>query len=211
MDAQCRSIRVVIESDELYMLDNLNKYELILASNSPRRRELLTNMGLDFSPFVIFGIDESYPETLKGEEVALYVASLKAAAYREHVRGNRLIVTADTIVWSQNHVLGKPKDETEARSMLSLLSGHEHSVTTAFTLNTAALSVKRAVTTKVKFCELTPDMIDYYVARFLPFDKAGAYGIQEWIGLVGVESIVGSYSNVVGLPTQQLYEELSKL
>ena len=193
------------------MLDNLQKYEIILASNSPRRRELLTNLGITFSPFVIFGIDESYPSDLKGEEVALFVAEKKAAAYKEHIRDNRLIITADTIVSTAEGVLGKPQDEQAARDMLRLISGREHTVTTAFTLNTTEYHVSQAVTTVVKFAPLTDEMIEYYIRRFLPFDKAGAYGIQEWIGLAAVESIDGSYSNVVGLPTQQLYEELSKL
>lgn len=193
------------------MLDNLQKYEIILASNSPRRRELLTNLGITFSPFVIFGIDESYPSDLKGEEVALFVAEKKAAAYKEHIRDNRLIITADTIVSTAEGVLGKPQDEQAARDMLRLISGREHTVTTAFTLNTTECHVSQAVTTVVKFAPLTDEMIEYYIRRFLPFDKAGAYGIQEWIGFAAVESINGSYSNVVGLPTQQLYEALSKL
>jgi septum formation protein maf len=193
------------------MLDNLQKYEIILASNSPRRRELLTNLGITFSPFVIFGIDESYPSDLKGEEVALFVAEKKAAAYKEHIRDNRLIITADTIVSTAEGVLGKPQDEQAARDMLRLISGREHTVTTAFTLNTTECHVSQTVTTVVKFAPLTDEMIEYYIRRFLPFDKAGAYGIQEWIGLAAVESIKGSYSNVVGLPTQQLYEALSKL
>ena len=193
------------------MLDNLQKYEIILASNSPRRRELLTNLGITFSPFVIFGIDESYPSDLKGEEVALFVAEKKAAAYKEHIRDNRLIITADTIVSTAEGVLGKPQDEQAAQHMLRLISGREHTVTTAFTLNTTECHVSQAVTTVVKFALLTDEMIEYYIRRFLPFDKAGAYGIQEWIGLAAVESINGSYSNVVGLPTQQLYEALSKL
>ena len=193
------------------MLDNLQKYEIILASNSPRRRELLTNLGITFSPIVIFGIDESYPSDLKGEEVALFVAEKKAAAYKEHIRHNRLIITADTIVSTAEGVLGKPQDEQAAWDMLRLISGREHSVTTAFTLNTTECHISQAVTTVVKFAPLTDEMIEYYIHRFLPFDKAGAYGIQEWIGLAAVESINGSYSNVVGLPTQQLYEALSKL
>ena len=160
---------------------------------------------------MIFGIDESYPSDLKGEEVALFVAEKKAAAYKEHIRHNRLIITADTIVSTAEGVLGKPQDEQAAWDMLRLISGREHSVTTAFTLNTTECHISQAVTTVVKFAPLTDEMIEYYIHRFLPFAKAGAYGIQEWIGLAAVESINGSYSNVVGLPTQQLYEALSKL
>ena len=168
------------------MLDNLQKYDVILASNSPRRRELLTNLGITFSPFVIFGIDESYPSDLKGEEVALFVAEKKAAAYKEHIRHNRLIITADTIVSTAEGVLGKPQDEQAAWDMLRLISGREHSVTTAFTLNTTECHISQAVTTVVKFAPLTDEMIEYYIHRFLPFDKAGAYGIQEWIGFAAV-------------------------
>ena len=142
------------------MLDNLQKYEIILASNSPRRRELLTNLGITFSPFVIFGIDESYPSDLKGEEVALFVAEKKAAAYKEHIRDNRLIITADTIVSTAEGVLGKPQDEQAARDMLRLISGREHTVTTAFTLNTTECHVSRAVTTVVRFAPLTDEMIE---------------------------------------------------
>lgn len=192
------------------MLDNLLKYDIILASNSPRRRELLAKLGLEFSSFVLFGIDESYPPGLEGEAVALHIAARKATAYKEHVKGNRLIITADTIVCAENKVLGKPADKDEAVAMLRLLAGKEHTVTTAFTLNAVGRSVQRAVSTYVRFSPLTAEMIDYYIDRFLPFDKAGSYGIQEWIGLVAVESIRGSYSNVVGLPMQKLFEELSR-
>ena len=192
------------------MLDNLQKYEIILASNSPRRRELLTNLGITFSPFVIFGIDESYPSDLKGEEVALFVAEKKAAAYKEHIRDNRLIITADTIVSTAEGVLGKPQDEQAARDMLRLISGREHTVTTAFTLNTTECHVSRAVTTVVRFAPLTDEMIEYYIRRFLPLTKPVPMAFKNGLDLRLSNRSNGSYSTW-WLPTQQLYEALSKL
>ena len=183
-------------------------YKIILASNSPRRRELLAGLGLDFTVKVISGIDESWPHSLKGEEIPLYISREKATPYRPLIGPDELVITADTIVYVDGEVLGKPHDKADARRMLRLLSGRWHEVITGVTLMTAARERSFAVTTKVRFCNLTDDEINRYVESGLPMDKAGAYGIQEWIGYVGVEAIEGSYFNVVGLPVQRLYREL---
>ena len=183
-------------------------YKIILASNSPRRRELLGGLGLDFTVKVISGIDESWPQDLKGEDIPLYISREKAAPYRQTIAEDELVITADTIVYVDGEVLGKPHDKADARRMLRLISGRWHEVITGVTLMTAARERSFAVTTKVRFCNLTDDEINRYVESGLPMDKAGAYGIQEWIGYVGVEAIEGSYFNVVGLPVQRLYREL---
>ncbi|MBP5691637.1 MAG: septum formation protein Maf [Bacteroidaceae bacterium] len=183
-------------------------YKIILASNSPRRRELLAGLGLDFSVKVLEGIDESWPENLEGEGIPLYISREKAAPYKPLITPDELVITADTIVYVDGHVLGKPQDESDAGRMLRLLSGREHKVITGVTFLTTRKEHSFAVTTRVRFCRLSEEEIDFYVKTFAPMDKAGAYGIQEWIGYVGVESIEGSYFNVVGLPVQRLYREL---
>lgn len=183
-------------------------YKIILASNSPRRRELLAGLGLDFTVKVISGIDESWPHSLKGEDIPLYISREKAAPYRPLIGPDELVITADTIVYVDGEVLGKPHDKADARRMLRLISGRWHEVITGVTLMTARKERSFAVTTRVRFCNLTDDEINRYVESGLPMDKAGAYGIQEWIGYVGVEAIEGSYFNVVGLPVQRLYREL---
>ena len=183
-------------------------YKIVLASNSPRRRELLAGLGLDFTVKVIGGIDESWPHDLKGEDIPLYISRGKAAPYKSQIAPDELVITADTIVYVDGEVLGKPSDKADARRMLRLISGRWHEVITGVTLMTAELERSFAVTTKVRFCNLTDDEISSYVESGLPMDKAGAYGIQEWIGYVGVEAIEGSYFNVVGLPVQRLYREL---
>ena len=183
-------------------------YKIILASNSPRRRELLGGLGLDFTVKVISGIDESWPHSLKGEDIPLYISREQAAPYKSLIGPDELVITADTIVYVDGEVLGKPHDKADARRMLRLISGRWHEVITGVTLMTAARERSFAVTTKVRFCNLTDDEINRYVESGLPMDKAGAYGIQEWIGYVGVEAIEGSYFNVVGLPVQRLYREL---
>ncbi len=190
------------------MLENLKKYDIILASNSPRRRELLSRLGLEFRVFTLMGIDETFPEGLSNEEIALHIASKKAEAYKTHISDNKLLITADTIVCIEGQVLGKPRDAEEATAMLHLLSGKEHEVITAFTINTVDRVVKKAVKTRVRFATLSEEEINYYITEFLPFDKAGSYGIQEWIGIVAVEEIHGSYFNVIGLPIQRLYQTL---
>ena len=183
-------------------------YKIILASNSPRRRELLAGVGMVFTVKVIGGIDESWPHNLKGEDIPLYISREKAAPYKAAIASDELVITADTIVYVDGEVLGKPTDKADARRMLRLISGRWHEVITGGTLMTAERERSFAVTTKVKFCNLTDEEIDSYVESGLPMDKAGAYGIQEWIGYVGVEAIEGSYFNVVGLPVQRLYREL---
>ena len=183
-------------------------YRIILASNSPRRRELLAGLGIDFTVKVIGGIDESWPQTLKGQDIPLYISREKAAPYKPMIADNELVITADTIVYVDGQVLGKPADKVDAVRMLRLISGRWHEVITGVTLMTSKRERSFAVTTRVRFCNLTDDEISSYVESGLPMDKAGAYGIQEWIGYVGVEAIEGSYFNVVGLPVQRLYREL---
>lgn len=192
------------------MLTNLSKYEVILASNSPRRRELLTRLGVDFKVFTLMGIDESYPQGLSAHETVLHILRKKAQAYHCHLSANKMIITADTIVAVDNQILGKPKDAQQAKEMLRLVRGREHEVITAFSVCTSLKTVEEVVTTKVKFADVSEDIIDHYVSKFLPFDKAGGYGIQEWIGMVAIEEIHGSYYNVVGLPVQQLYHVLEQ-
>ncbi len=185
------------------------KLKIILASASPRRKELLAGLDLDFEVKVIKGVSESYPETLRAEEVPQYISREKAAAYQ--VADNELLLTADTVVIVDNTILGKPHDADDARRMLRLISGRTHQVVTGVTLTTAKAQKTFGVTTDVTFRQLTDDEIDYYITRYRPFDKAGAYGIQEWIGYVGVTSIQGSYYNVMGLPVQRIYQEIMEI
>lgn len=192
------------------MLDNLNKYQIILASGSPRRRELLEGLGLPFTVKCIDGIDESYPESLPAEETALFIAKKKSEAYKGLTDSGHLIITADTVVVCNDMVLGKPSNKNEAKKMLNMLSGKTHQVITGVTLATKEKTVSFSVSTDVRFTTLDKKEIEYYVDKYRPLDKAGAYGIQEWIGYVGVEYISGSYYNVMGLPIQRLYQELKK-
>lgn len=190
------------------MLDNLKEYHIILASNSPRRRELLAGLGLDFEVRTLPGIDESYPDSLEGSHIPLYIARKKAEAYRTYLHKDELMITADTIVWLDRRVLGKPRDEAEAVQMLRDMSGRTHEVYTGVCLTTSARQRSFTVGTRVRFAQLSDEEIQYYISHFHPLDKAGAYGVQEWIGYVGVEYIEGSYYNVMGLPMQRLYQEL---
>lgn len=185
------------------------KLKIILASASPRRKELLAGLDLDFEVKVIKGVSESYPENLRAEEVPQYISREKAAAYQ--VANDELLLTADTVVVVDNTILGKPRDADDARRMLRLISGHTHQVVTGVTLTTAKAQKTFAVTTDVAFRKLADDEIDYYIAHYRPFDKAGAYGIQEWIGYIGVTSIHGSYYNVMGLPVQRIYQEIMEI
>lgn len=193
------------------MLDNLKKYKVVLASNSPRRKELLGGLGIGYEVKTMPDIDESYPDGLCMEEVPVYIARSKADAYRPLMQPDELIITADTIVWLDGVVMGKPKDEEEACDMLRRLSGQTHQVVTGVCLTTIDRQQSFATVTDVTFDRLTEEEITHYVSSYQPMDKAGAYGIQEWIGYVGVRSIKGSYFNVVGLPIQRLYQELKRL
>ena len=185
-------------------------YRITLASNSPRRRELLAGLELDFTVKTVDCADESWPAELKGEDIPIYISRKKAASYKP-IAPDELVITADTIVYLDGQVLGKPHDKADAVKMLHLISGRRHEVMTGVTLMTASRKKSFAVTTRVKFCNLTDSEIESYVERYQPMDKAGAYGIQEWIGYVGVEAIEGSYFNVMGLPVQRLYRELINL
>ena len=185
--------------------------KIILASNSPRRRELLAGLDLEFEVKVIKGIDESYPNTLPPTEVAQYIAAKKADAYLTTITDNDLVITADTVVIVDDEILGKPHDETQAKAMLRRISGRSHQVVTGVCLVTKDKRREFSVSTDVTFRCLTESEIDYYVSHYRPFDKAGAYGIQEWIGYVGVTALNGSYFNVMGLPVQRIYAELQKM
>lgn len=187
----------------------LTDKKIILASNSPRRKELLKGLDVDFEVRVINDIDEHYPHDLPAQEVAQYIASEKADAYP--IDGKELLITADTIVVIGNEILGKPKDETEAFDMLKKLSGKTHRVITGVCLTTVKEQRKFDVCTEVTFKELSDDEINYYISHYHPLDKAGAYGIQEWIGYIGVTALHGSYFNVMGLPVQRIYQELSRM
>ncbi len=191
---------------------------IILASNSPRRKELLAGLGIPYDVFVLQGIDESYPSTLPPNEVAEYIACKKTKAYEGqrsvfNVQSSmfNVLLTADTVVVCDGEILGKPHDAAEACAMLRKLSGKTHQVYTGYCLQTAGKSVSGTVCSDVTFKELSDEEISYYVDNYHPLDKAGAYGIQEWIGYIGITGIRGSYYNVMGLPVQRIYEEIKKL
>ena len=186
-------------------------YKLILASNSPRRKELLAGLDVDFDVFVLDGIDESYPQDLKSTDVALYIARKKAEPYKQIIAPDALVITADTVVVVDNRILGKPHDEAEAMEMLREISGRTHLVITGVCITTQEKQVSFSVETEVTFKSLSDAEIEHYVTKYKPYDKAGAYGIQEWIGYVGVTSLKGSYYNVMGLPVQRIYEELKSI
>lgn len=189
-------------------MHSLGKYRILLASASPRRRELLAGLGLEFRVIRPEGVDESWPEGLRGAEIPEYIARSKAEACRAALQADELLITADTIVWLDGRVLGKPSDEREAVEMLQALSGRTHQVYTGVCLTTTGSQRCFSAVSDVRFAPLTDDEIRYYVEHYRPLDKAGAYGVQEWIGMVGVEYIEGSYFNVMGLPVQRLYSEL---
>lgn len=193
------------------MLDNIKKYKVILASASPRRRELLHGLDVDFEVRALPDVDESFPETLKGGDIPLYISKKKADAYRPYMADDELVITADTIVWLDGAALGKPVDEDDARRMLRNMSGKQHSVFTGVAITTKDVQYSFVAQSDVTFAELSGEEIEYYIAKYKPMDKAGAYGAQEWIGYIGMSNIVGSYFNVMGLPVQRLYSELKKV
>lgn len=183
-------------------------YKIILASNSPRRKELLAGLDVDFEVRVIKGIDESYPDSLPTTDIAEYISRKKANAYLQQLAADELLITADTIVVLGSEVMGKPHDEADACRMLRKLRGQTHQVITGVTLATTVRQQSFSVVTDVTFKSFTDEEIDYYVSHYKPFDKAGAYGIQEWLGYIGVTALRGSYFNVMGLPVQRIYEAL---
>ncbi len=187
--------------------DGLKEYDLILASASPRRRQLLDEAGFRFHTAAV-DFSEVWPSHLRGREIAEYLAGGKAAAWNEEIRPGQIIITADTVVWCHDTVLGKPADSGEAARFLRLLSGCEHEVITGMCLRDSSKKDIFSVTTRVTFRELSDEEIGYYVENYQPLDKAGAYGIQEWIGLRGITRIEGSYYNVVGMPVSDLYTRL---
>lgn len=189
-------------------LANLAKYRIVLASNSPRRKELLAGLGIDFEVRVLEGIDETFPENLEMEQIPIFIARKKATAYLDCLATDELLITADTIVCSAGKVLGKPHGRDEAHAMLRELAGHTHHVITGVSITTRDMQRAFSVVSEVCFGELSDEEIDFYITQYQPFDKAGAYGIQEWIGMVAVRELRGSFFNVMGLPVQRLYQEL---
>ncbi len=186
------------------LFDNLSDYEIILASGSPRRRELLAMLGFDFKVNPLKDVDESYPDNIMPQDVPLYLARKKCQAGLAGLSGRSMIITADTVVVCEGRVLGKPDGEEDAMRMLTTLSGKKHMVVTGVSVATAEKQLSASATTEVEFAELTPDVMREYVTRYRPYDKAGAYGIQEWIGAVGIKGISGSFYNVMGLPLHLL-------
>ena len=189
------------------MMDDV-RWKIILASNSPRRKELLAGLDLQFEVRVLQDIDESYPHDLPTLKIAEFISKKKAGAYVETMADDELVITADTVVILGDEVMGKPHDEADAKRMLGELSGRTHQVATGVTLSTKERQMSFSVVTDVTFKQLSADEIDYYVRTYHPMDKAGAYGIQEWIGYIGVTALKGSYFNVMGLPVQRIYEAL---
>ena len=189
--------------------EKLSNYNIILASGSPRRQQFLRDLDIPFT-IQLKEVDEIYPEHLQSNEITEYLANLKANAFSE-LNENDLLITSDTIVWLDNKALGKPKDSEDAFDMLSQLSGKKHQVITSVSIKGKNFQKMISDTTDVYFKKLSTEEINYYINTYQPFDKAGSYGIQEWIGFIGIESIKGSYFNVMGLPVQKLYKELMKL
>ncbi len=195
----------------MLMLDNIKKYKVILASASPRRRELLAGLDIPFEVRPLPNVDESFPPSLQGGDIPLYISKKKAEAYRSQMAADELVITADTIVWLDSQPLGKPADAADARRMLEFMSGKSHSVYTGVTIVTKDFVRSFVACSQVTFAQLTTDEIDYYIEKYKPMDKAGSYGVQEWIGYIGISSIDGSYFNVMGLPVQRLYNELKQV
>ena len=197
------------------MLDNLKKYNVILASGSPRRKQLLEGLGIEFRQWVLDGIDESFPDNIPAETVAEYIAHKKSDAYLSKMSDNDLVITADTIVVvddgnGMSIILGKPHGRDMAVNMLRMLSNKAHKVITGCCITTKERQRAFSVSTDVTFKQLSDEEIGYYVDTYKPYDKAGAYGVQEWIGYIGVTGLSGSYFNVMGFPIQRIYTELAE-
>lgn len=185
--------------------------KIILASNSPRRKELLGGLDIPFEVITINGLDESFSEDLKGEEIPLFLSEKKSEAYSEFwSKPETIVITADTIVWMNDKVLGKPKSKEEALEMLRSMSGKSHYVYTGVCVRSAEKKVSFVCSSEVRFANLDETEIEYYVDKYQPYDKAGSYGVQEWIGYIGVEHINGSFYNIMGLPIQRLYTVMKK-
>ena len=191
------------------MLSNLDNYHIILASQSPRRKELLSGLNIQFDVENI-EVEETYPVEIVGVDIPMFLAEKKANAYAGKMDENTMLITADTIVWLEGRVLGKPTDKADATAMLKALSGKTHQVITGVCISTLGKRKTFHVISEVRFARITPQEINYYLDNYEPYDKAGAYGVQEWIGYIGVEYIEGSYFNVMGLPIQRLYTELRR-
>lgn len=192
----------------MILQEKYNDYQIILASNSPRRKQFLKNLGLTFTVKPA-NVNEEYPSQLQGKDIALYIAQQKASVFN-NLKENEIIITCDTIVWIDNEALGKPENREKAIQMLQQLSGKTHEVISAVCIKSNQKEQLFYDVTEVRFNNLNLLDIEYYVDTFKPFDKAGSYGIQEWIGLIGIEKINGSYTNVVGMPMEKLYNELIK-
>ncbi|MBE6173961.1 MAG: septum formation protein Maf [Rikenellaceae bacterium] len=195
----------------MLLQDRLKNYRLILASASPRRRELLASCDIDFTLAEKFECEECYPADLEAERVAEYLSQLKSEAYPQALTEGDILLTADTVVIAGGEILGKPKDRADAERILQTLSGATHKVVTGVTLRTTTQRISFSAESLVTFRLLENEEIAYYIEKYHPMDKAGAYGIQEWIGYVGIERIEGSFYNVMGLPVQRLYVELQRL
>jgi septum formation protein len=189
------------------LLEKLKNYKVILASGSARRRELLKELGIDFE-VIVKSFDESFPDNLRGEQIAEYIAASKAKMFINDIKANELIIAADTIVWLDDKILGKPSNKADAMKMLRAISGKTHEVITGVAIIYDKKMTTFTDATKVTFKEMTDNELDYYVERYSPYDKAGAYGIQEWIGLAACSRIEGSFYNVMGLPVQKVYSKL---
>ena len=195
----------------MLLQDRLKDYRLILASASPRRRELLASCDIDFELAEKFECEECYPADLEAEKVAEYLSQLKSKAYPHALKEGDILLTADTVVIVNGEILGKPKDNADAERMLKMLSGATHKVVTGVTLRTSSRTLSFSAESLVSFRALDAEEVAYYVEKYRPMDKAGAYGIQEWIGYIGIEHIEGSFYNVMGLPTQRLYTALKEI
>lgn len=190
------------------MLKNLEKYKIILGSASPRRKELLKGLGIKFNVISLNDNDENYPENLKKEEIPVYLSIHKSNKFNHLINERTILITADTIVYLDNIVIGKPANENEAYEILKLLSGKKHEVVTGVCIRSINKMITFYDISEVYFKDLSDDEIKYYIKNYKPYDKAGAYGIQEWIGYIGIEKIVGSFYNVMGLPIKMVYEKL---